>query len=338
MICKFATNINDYNLFKKIKIGIAGEINACQKYIDNIAKQSAYEIVGTFDTSNPNNFNNFYGIYPFTDFINRLDAVVFCGNEHIGIQGLIVEAVRSSKHIMVEKFPDLDYNAWSVIQKLSKEADVIFSISNILGNSCQFIAAKNLVHRPTFIQSHVHVPFYSKNSEIAIKQMLLENIDMVLRCVNSPIQKVDITKHYIFNSKPASPDEIKFNILFDNKTTAEIVLNSLENQPCNIFKLYQKGKIIKVDINEYTLEETRLFDDASSNLSLFHANESGTIIKQSIQKTEKNIIYFDVIQKDLLNFVDCITNHVTPLVSIEESMDVVSVLQDLTYNYNEIFV
>ncbi|MDP2175777.1 MAG: hypothetical protein Q8K70_07705 [Bacteroidota bacterium] len=325
-------------MFKKIKIGIAGEINACQKYIDNISKQPAYEIVGTFDTSNPNNFASFYGIYPFTDFINRLDAVVFCGIEHISIQGLIVEAVRSSKHIMVEKFPDLDYNAWSVIQKLTKEADVIFAISNILGNSCQYIAAKNLSHKPSFIQSNVKVPFQTKQSEIATKQLLLENIDMVLRCVNSPIQKVDITKHYIFNSKPASPDEIKFNILFDNKTTAEIILNSIENQDSNIFKLYQKGKIIKVDINAYSMEETRHYDENDNHLSLFHSTDSNLTDQPQIQKTEKNIIYFDIIQKDLLNFVDCITNHVTPLVSIEESMDVVSVLQDLTYNYNEIFV
>jgi predicted dehydrogenase len=325
-------------LLKKIKIGIAGELNACQKYIDNISKQSGYEIIGTFDSSNPNNFANFYGIFPFTDFLNRLDAVVFCGNEHISISGLIVEAIRNSKHIMVEKFPDIDYNTWSVIQKLSIEADVVFSISNILGNSCQFIAAKNLIHKPSFIQSHVNIPFQSKNAELEIKQLLLENIDMVLRCVSSPIQKVDITKHYIFNSKPASPDEIKFNVLFDNKTTAEIILNTIENHQCNLFKLYQKGKIIKVDINEFTLEETRHSNSSESHLSLFNINESESIFRQTIQKTEKNIIYFDVIQKDLLNFVDCITNHVTPLVSIEESIDAVSVLQDLTYNYNEIFV
>jgi hypothetical protein len=338
MICKFATNINDYNLFKKIKIGIAGDIVSSQKYIQYISKQSEYDIVGTFDTSNPHNFTNFYGLYPFNDFINRLDAVVFCGNDHISISGLIIEAIRSSKHIMVEKFPDIDYNAWSVIQKLTKEADVVFSISNILGNCCQYIAAKNHSHRPNFIQSHVYIPFQTKQSEIETKQLLLENIDMVLRCVNSPIQKVDITKHYIFNSKPASPDEIKFNILFDNKTTAEIILNSTENQQSNLFKLYQKGKIIKVDINEFRMEETRHYDETANVLSLFHSPEASINFKPQIQKTEKNIIYFDVIQKDLLNFVDCITNHVTPLVSIEESMDVVSVLQDLTYNYNEIFV
>lgn len=324
-------------MLKKIKIGLAGCYNETQKYLHHIESNSNYEVVGSFDTSEPKNYENFYGLYPFNDFVNRTDVVLFCGNQHLTHFGLLVECIRNSKHIIVDKFPDLNYSEWSVIQKLAREADIVFYISNIMGNSCQFIAAKNLSNKPHVIKSNIQIPFSVNFTEIKIKELLMENIDMVLRCIHSPIQQIKIKKHYVFNANEETPDEIKFFISFDNSSSAEITINKLGNQFENTFVLYQNGKVINVNFKEFKLEELRLITVPNSP-QLFEISDLNTSYnKQEVQKTEKNIIYFDVIQKDLLNFVDCVNNHVSPLVSIDEAIDVMTVLQDLAYNYNEIF-
>ena len=324
-------------MFKKIKIGLAGDDKETQKYLHHINNNPSFELVGSFDTSFPKNFENFYGLYPFTDFVKRTDVVLFCGNKHLNTCGLIVECIRSSKHLIIDKFPDLNYSEWSVIQKLAREADIVFYVSNIMGNSCQYIAAKNLSNKPHVIKSNIQIPYSVNFSDIHIKEMLMENIDMVLRCVHSPIQNIKIKKHYVFNSKEETPDEIKFFISFDNSSSAEITVNKLGNQFENTFVLYQNGKVINADFKQFKLEELRLISSPNPPQLFELSGQNPSYFKQEVQKTEKNIIYFDVIQKDLLNFVDCLNNHVSPLVSIDEAIDVVTVLQDLAYNYNEIF-
>jgi len=154
---------------------------------------------------------------------------------------------------------------------------------------------------------------------------------MVLRCVNSNVSKVKINKQYIFNQKP---DEVKIHITYDNSSTSEIILNTISKSHKNILTLYQKGKIITADIQAYKVEETRLDYDLEHKLPL-ESVSSNTTLSQKMNHFEKKILYFDVIQKDLLNFVDCVTNRISPMVSLEEALNVVSVMQNFTYSQHE---
>lgn len=336
--CIFATNINDIILLKKIKIGLAGNKFSIQKYWQQISLNSSFEIVGSFDTTDEANFENFYHINPFNDFIKRTDAVFFCGNGHLNYFDLLQECIKNSKDLLVEKYPILSYNEWSILQKLNKEADVVFFISNVKGSTCQFVAAKNNANKPNFVRNKIQIPYQMSLNDLEFKQLVFENIDVVLRCVQSSIRKVSINKFFIFNQEPNQPDEIKISIAYDNASSSEIILSKLNNQIQQELTFYQKGKIIITDFNSLKIEELRLQNLSNASENLFENDVNSSLNQQVMQKLEKNIIYFDVIQKDLLNFVDCFTNRITPLVSIEESLEVVSVLQNLTYNYNEIFV
>jgi predicted dehydrogenase len=319
----------------RIKIGLAGNPQAISQYLHYLQKNDSFKIIGSFDSTDPHNFESFYGLSPFTDFIKRADAVIFCGLNHINVFDMLVECIRQSKHILIEKFPDLNFTELSVLHKLNNEARVAFLISNVHGSGCVYTTARQSVIRPTFIQNRINVPFNINFTDHNSKEILCETIDMVLRCVNSPVSKVKVNRHYIFNQKP---DEIKLHITFDNSTTSEVILNTVSHEHSNSLLLYQKGKIIMADIQSFSVEETRIDLDLEHKLPFESVNSASTSITQKMQKLEKKIMYFDVIQKDLLNFVDCIANHVSPLVSIEEAMNVVSVMQHFTYSQHESFV
>jgi predicted dehydrogenase len=319
----------------KIKIGLAGNPRAISQYLNYLQHNDSFKIIGSFDSTDARNFESFYGLSPFSDFIKRADAVFFCGLDHIHIFDMLVECIRNSKHVLVEKFPDLNYTELSVLQKLNKEAAVSFLISNVQGSGCVYTTARQSVIKPTFIQNRINVPFNFNFTDHHSRETLCETIDMVLRCVNSPVSKVKVNKQYIFNQKP---DEVKLGITFHNSTTSEIILNTVSHEHSNSLLLYQKGKIIMADIRSFRIEETRIDLDLEHKLPLEHLESSKTTIAQKMQKFEKKIMYFDVIQKDLLNFVDCIANCVSPLVSIEEALNVVSVMQHFTYSQHESFV
>jgi predicted dehydrogenase len=319
----------------KIKVGLAGNPQAISQYLNYLQKNDNFQVVGSFDSTDATNFESFYGLSPFSDFIKRADAVIFCGLHHINIFDMLIECIRNSKHVITEKFPDLNYTELSVLHKLNREACVSFLISNVHGSGCVYTTARQSVLKPSFIQNRINVPFNFNFTDHHSREILCETIDMVLRCVNSPVKKVKVNRQYIFNQKP---DEVKLSIVFDNSSTSEVILNTISHEHSNSLLLYQKGKIIHADIQGFKVEETKIDLDLEHKLPFTSVETSTTSVAQKMQKSEKKIMYFDVIQKDLLNFVDCISNSVSPLVSIEEAMNVMSVMQHFTYSQHESFV
>jgi predicted dehydrogenase len=318
----------------KINIGIAGSPDAIKSFLSYLKKSEDYNLIGTFDTSNEKNFEEFYGISPLKDFIKRADAILFCGYNHLHLFDTIVDCIKHFKHIIFEKFPDLNYTELSVLQKLRNEAETTFYITNVFGNGCVYTTARHSVNKPSFIKHKTNIPFNAKFSDHNSREILHETIDMVLRCVNSPVRKVKINQQFIFNQRP---DEVKIHITYDNSTHSEIVLNTISTEHQNVMTLYQTGKIITADILDFKVLETRIDLDLEHKLP-FEDLSSNTAVTQKMNQFEKKILYFDVIQKDLLNFVDCITNHVSPMVSLEEAMEVVNVMQHFTYSQHESIV
>ncbi len=319
----------------KIKIGIAGNEESVNRYLHHINSQDHYEFIGVFDTTRAENFDSFYGLDPFRDFVKRTDAVIFCGNQHLNLVNSIMDCIKLSKHIMLEKFNRIEVYELIAIQKLLKEAGSLFYCSNISGTASVFTTARQLINNPGNISAKVNLPYVKTFSEIEKYNFLAESVDMVIRSVTSPIAKIKVNRHYIFNKQP---DELKVNLVFDNGCVADIIYNLFSKNAVNTFTAYQKGKIIGADFESGKVEETRLDFQLENQLPLYNGSSSNITVTNKMQVFEKKILYFDALQKDLLNFVDCITNHVSPLVGIEEAINVANVLQHIQYTQHESIV
>ncbi len=319
----------------KIKIGIAGNSDSVNQYLHFINEQQHYETVGVFDSTKSENFDSFYGLNPFLDFAKRTDAILFVGQQQLNLTENLISCIKLSKHILLEKFNQLDHYELMGIQKLLKEAGSIFYYSNVAGTNSIYTTARQLINNPSNISAKVHLPYVKTHSENEKYNYLAESVDMVIRSVSSPIAKIKVNRHYIFNQQP---DELKIHLLFDNGCVADIVYNLFSKNAINVFTAYQKGKIISADFDLNKVEETRLDMMMENQLSLYNETNSNVTIANKMQVFEKKILYFDALQKDLLNFVDCITNHVSPLVGIEEAINVANVLQQIQYTRHESLV
>jgi len=318
-----------------INIGIAGNLKSIEQYLPLIQSNTSFNLVGTFDTSDEANFKEFYGVKPFTDFIKRTDAIIFCGNNHLNYYILVEESVKYCKHILLQKIPNFDSNELLYLQKLIKEADVKLLISNINGTAPGYTAARQYIKKPSHIEANIALSYQKPLSALVMQQHLCEIIDMTLRNMNSRVSKVKVNRQYIFNQQP---DVLKINILFDNSCTADISYNTFSQANSQIFTIYQKGKIVDINLENQKVEETRLDIQLENQLNFNSKTNSSVALSQKVEIFEKKILYFDAIQKDLLNFVDCITFHISPLVGIEEIIDVVNVLQQLQHSEHEEFV
>ncbi len=292
-------------------------------------------VIGTFDTTDNANFKDFYGIKPFSDFIKRTDAIIFCGSNHLNFYTLVEESIKYSKHILIEKFPNFDTNQLLNLQKLTREADVKLFVSNIQGTAAGYTAARQYIAKPTHITANVFLPFSKPLASHLMQQHISETIDMALRNMNSRVSKVKVNRQFIFNQQA---DVLKLNILFDNSCTADISYHTYSQESSQTYTIYQKGKIITLNLDNQKVEETRLDIQLENQLNFNIQANSAMALSQKVEVFEKKILYFDAIQKDLLNFVDCITHHISPLVGIEELIEVANVLQQLQYSEHEEFV
>ncbi len=319
----------------KINIGIAGNPKNIEQYLPYVLNSSTFSLIGTFDSSNERNFENFYGLNTFTDFIKRTDAIIFCGEIHHNLFELISEGIKHSKHILLQKFPSFNGNQLLILQKLIKEADIKLFISDVFGTASEYTAARQYIIKPTHLSANILLPYRKQLTINAKQQHLSEILDMTLRSMNSRVSKVKVNRQYIFNEQP---DVLKINILFENSCTADIIYNTFSQSSSQLFTLYQKGKIINVHLDSHKVEETRLDVQIENQLSFTPSENTILALNPKVEVFEKKILYFDAIQKDLLNFVDCITHRISPLVGIEELIDVANVLQQLQYSEYEEFV
>ncbi|MES2616953.1 MAG: hypothetical protein V4613_03690 [Bacteroidota bacterium] len=319
----------------KIKIGIAGNNDSVNVFLNQINSQPAYEFVGVFDSTNPDNYKSFYGLEPFNDFLKRTDAVIFAGNHHLNLFDNMMECIKYGKNIMVEKFNGIEYYDLIRLQKMLKEAGSYLYFANITGTQSAYTTFRQLVNKPVNLSAQVHIPYVNTLSPADKNNLLAETVDLILRSVNSPVAKIKVNKHFIFHQQP---DEVKIHLLFDNGCVADVVFNLFGKNAINTISAYQKGKIVNADLANYKVEETRLDMKMENQLQLYSDYNSNVTITNKMEVFEKKIMYFDAIQKDLLNFVDCITNHVSPLVGIEEAINVAGVLQQIQYTQHESFV
>ncbi len=306
----------------KINIGIAGKSMQIQRYLPYLMTNTNLNLVGSFDTSNSDNYQNFYGINPFNDFIKRTDAVLFIGEQQINFFENIEQCIRNSKHILVEKFPSFTIDQLYKLQKLITEASITFFVSNIQGTAPEYTSIMQHINKSRFIQ--IKCSKLQNNTQLQFNTPLFELIDMAIRSVNSRVSDVKLIKNQIFN---ANTDLYKFYISFENGTFAEVELNNACQQTNFSYTAYQKDRTLFIDFQQNKVIETINSKKIISE-SLF---KEESVLEHEIVpiSTEKKIIYYDIIQKDLLNFVDCISNHVSPIVGIDETIQVGLIMQQI---------
>jgi predicted dehydrogenase len=243
------------------------------------------------------------------------------------------KAVRNSKHIFIEKPVTHTVAEGKKLVSLVAEAGVKSQVGHVERFNPAFLAAKDFLNHPLFIETHRLAEFNPRGTDVpVVYDLMIHDIDIVLSVVKSPVKKILASGVAVVSD---SPDIANARIEFDNGCVANLTSSRISLKSMRKSRFFQRDAYISVDFLKKKTEVVRL-----KNL----VGEAGPLditIDLGGNKGSK-IIYFDqpkvpeinAIKTELEQFIAAISEDKTTPVTVEEGLDALVVATQIMEKIN----
>src|SRR5205085_3155723 len=102
-----------------------------------------------------------------------------------------IQAVRKSKPVFIEKPITHTVTEGKKLLSLLSEAGVKGQVGHVERFNPAFVAAKNFLNQPLFIETHRLAEFNPRGTDVpVVHDLMIHDIDIVLSVVKSPIKRI----------------------------------------------------------------------------------------------------------------------------------------------------
>ena len=273
-----------------LKIGIIGSYESSAKLCGVISEQTACTLTGIYDPD-PDLSLQFSGntdipyFSAYKAFLSRCDAIIVNGISGISPDH-IIEALRGSKHVLLEKPLDWPEDELEYLYKLADEANTLLKLRESFLFHPVIRAAQPLVKNPAFIDYQIHISADTDSDQLAnmISGSIFQCLDAILY-----LNPARITK----SNTVFSPDLFGFpgvihgRLEFDNGCISNITCNGYAEQKKSICYVYQENRqaILNFLRNRLTIKDKIPGEDKprSTTVPLKLADEVAEEIRDFIE-------------------------------------------------------
>ena len=304
-----------------IKIGVVGAGHLGKIHIRLLKEMEAYELVGFYDASQEvaalveKEFavKRFVSMETLLEQVDAIDIVT----PTIAHYECASKAIKSSKHIFIEKPVTNTIDEAKSLMALSKEANVKVQVGHVERFNPAFIAGRDYCSSPMFIEAHRLAQFNPRGTDVSVVlDLMIHDIDIVLSVVKSNIKRISASGVAVVSE---SPDITNARIEFDNGCVANLTASRISMKNMRKSRFFQKDAYISIDFLDKKVDVVRL-----SNVD-GEVDPLAVIIDLGNNKGSKQI-YFEnpivlptnAIKMELEAFADAIINNSTPLVSLDD--------------------
>ena len=244
-----------------------------------------------------------------------------------------VKAVRKSKPIFIEKPLTHTVAEGKKLVSLISEAGVRAQVGHVERFNPAFIAARDFLNQPLFIETHRLAEFNPRGTDVpVVYDLMIHDIDIVLSVVKSPVKRILASGVAIVSD---TPDIANARIEFDNGCVANLTASRISMKSMRKSRFFQRDAYISVDFLKKKTEVVRL-----KNL-IGEAGPLDITIDLGNEKGSK-IIYFDqpkiadtnAIKTELEQFTEAVLNdHQTP-VTAEEGLHALMIANQIMDKIN----
>src|SRR5205085_5150587 len=101
------------------------------------------------------------------------------------------KCLKARKHIFIEKPVAASISEAKDLIKLADESNVKVQIGHVERFNPAFLAAKDFIYNPMFIETHRLAQFNPRGTDVSvILDLMIHDIDIVLSIVNSNVKKI----------------------------------------------------------------------------------------------------------------------------------------------------
>jgi len=303
---------------KKLKIGILGAGHLGKIHIKLLKEISAFEICGFYDPNEEvaTQVSRDFDI-PFVEdsgkLISQVDAVDIV-TPTLSHFECAVMALKNGKHIFIEKPMTNTPDEAKKLIELVEEAAVKVQIGHVERFNPAFLAVKDKIGMPLFIESHRLASFNPRGSDVSvILDLMVHDIDLILSIVNASIRSISASGVAIISN---SPDIANARIEFDNGCVANLTASRISVKQMRKMRIFQQNAYISIDFLDKQAQMFSLFEQQNEAGSRFPIYAGAEFKDKYVEMEETAVKNTNAIKNELELFASSILSNSEPEVNV----------------------
>ncbi|CAA0225874.1 Gfo/Idh/MocA family protein [Tenacibaculum maritimum] len=312
-----------------LKAGVLGAGHLGKIHLRLLQQSDKYELVGFYDpfTENAKKIAKEFGYKYFTSIDELIDSVdvVDIVTPTLSHFECAKQAIEKGKHIFIEKPITNTLLEAEAIRTLASQKHVRGQIGHVERFNPAFIAAKEMINMPMFIESHRLAEFNPRGTDVpVVLDLMIHDIDIILSVVDSKVKNVHASGISVISE---TPDIANARIEFENGCVANLTASRISMKNMRKSRFFQRDAYISVDFLEKKAEVVRMKDvpENPDEFAMILQNAEG--IKKQIYFDNPNVTPNNAILEELESFADAINNDRTPVVSLKQGTEALRIAQ-----------
>ena len=309
-----------------LKIGVIGAGHIGKIHLKSLLElKNTFEVIGFYDTDRENAkiVNRSFRIksYKSVELLIQEADVIDIVSPTISHYDCASLAIRSNKHVFIEKPITQTVIEAETLMKLSREAGVKVQVGHVERFNSAFKSAQNYVNQPLFIESHRLAEFNTRGTDVpVVLDLMIHDLDIILKLVNSTVKSVQASGVSVVSD---TPDIANARIEFNNGCVCNLTASRMSLKKMRKSRVFQKDAYISIDYLEKKTEVIRLknikpseeIDPLAVVLELGKGKRNKQIYFENPKIEENNAI-----KDEFISFANAINEDIEPEVSIIDGL------------------
>ena len=316
-----------------LKVGVLGAGHLGKIHLRLLQQSEKYELVGFYDENHEYaekiaaefGYKRFDTIAKLIHAVDVIDIVTHYKCAKV--------AIKSGKHVFIEKPIATTVEEAEEIIALAKEYNVKGQVGHVERFNPAFIAVKNQIDNPMFIETHRLAEFNPRGTDVpVVLDLMIHDIDAILSVVKSKVKSVHASGVSVLSQ---SPDIANARIEFENGCVANITSSRISMKNMRKSRFFQKDAYISVDYLDKVCEVVKMKDapEVPGDFDMILQNAEGE--RKQIYFNNPDVAPNNAILDELETFADAINNNTIPVVTLEDGTEALRVAYMIIDSMNE---
>jgi len=313
---------------KNIRIGVVGTGHLGQYHARILAKIKNCELVGIADIDKKvarriAHVCKTEAFFDHKDLLDKVDAISIAVPtiHHFPVAK---DFLNNEVHSFIEKPITTTVEEADELIAMAKKKKLVLQVGHIEHFNAAILKLKSIVERPMFVESHRLGPFLPRVKDIGVVlDLMIHDIDIIMRIVNSPIESFDAVGVPILTDKE---DIANVRIRFKNGCTANVTVSRVTPKPMRKIRIFQRDAYISIDYRSQSMEVYRKVPVKHPKRGQIPAR----IVRKKIRLKVKNQL-----ELELKHFLDCVEKDLQPVVSGEQARDALDTISRISNQIKE---
>lgn len=241
-------------------------------------------------------------------------------------------SIRKFKHIFIEKPITNTPDEARELIKLAEEAKTYAQVGHVERFNPAFIAARDFVHNPMFLETHRLAEFNPRGTDVpVVLDLMIHDIDIVVSLVQSNIKRINASGVAVVSD---TPDIANARIEFDNGCVANLTASRISLKNMRKTRIFQRDAYITIDFLTKESEVIRMKSDIAEDDPYAMIMDLGNGKKKQIYFEKPESLSTNAIQEELKSFAESINKRTPVSVSLEDGYQALEVAHQILEKIN----